>query len=345
MKVVFRVDGDPSIGLGHVMRCLALAQGLSAQGHSLVFMMSLASKQFCLAKLAGSVESAEIVTLPDMPLEQEPSWIQQQFEQLDVDWLVIDGYQFNAKYRKELRSSRVKLALFDDMNNSGRLDVDMVINGAQNAEALDYQATAENAFLAIGQSYQVLRQEFFEVDKDNWQNRDSLTLMFGGSDCANLTILVLQVLAQNSAKMPITVITGPAYTQLPELNKVITDSTLNITHLHDCQNMAEVMVRTKLAVSAAGGSQFELVACATPSLLVVVADNQKLASHASESQGWCVVIDSQAANEKQIVSQCLTLFQDTEKLQLMHQKALQQPVTNGAFNITKVLEQLSEKSA
>ncbi|MEP1447165.1 MAG: UDP-2,4-diacetamido-2,4,6-trideoxy-beta-L-altropyranose hydrolase [Paraglaciecola sp.] len=342
MKVVFRVDGEPSIGLGHMMRCLALAQGLKAKGHSLVFMISLTSKQFCFAKLA---ESAEIVTLPTMPKEHEPPWIMQQLKQLQADWLIIDGYEFGVKYRKELRSSRVNLALFDDNNNSGPLDVDMVINGAQNAEALDYQATAETAFLAIGEPYQVLRQEFFKVDKDNWQNRDSLTLMFGGSDPANLTILVLQLLAQSSAKMPITVITGAAYTQLPELNKVIEDSTLHVTHLHDCQNMAEVMVHTKLAVSAAGGSQFELVACATPSLLVVVADNQKLASRASESQGWCVVMDSQAADEKQIVSRCLALFQDTEKLRLMHQKALQQLITNGALSITKVLEQLSDKQA
>lgn len=325
-----------------MMRCLALAQSLRAQGHSLVFVMSLASKDFALAKLT---QCCDIVFLPDIPLEQEPSWILQQLEHLQADWLIIDGYQFSAMYRQSFGSNRVKLALFDDMNNSGRLDVDMVINGAQNAKTLDYQSTATNAFLAIGESYQVLRQEFFKVNKNNWQNRDSLTLMFGGSDPANLTILVLQVLAQRSAKMPITVITGAAYTQLSELNKIIADSTLNITHLHDCQNMAEVMVHTKLAISAAGGSQFELVACATPSLLVVVADNQKLASHASESQGWCFVIDSQPPNEKQIVSQCLAIFQDTEKLQLMHQKALQQPITNGALNITKMLEQLSDKQA
>jgi UDP-2,4-diacetamido-2,4,6-trideoxy-beta-L-altropyranose hydrolase len=124
---------------------------------------------------------------------------------------------------------------------------------------------------------------------------------------------------------------------LAELIKI---SGLDITHLHDCQNMAAVLLNTKLALSAAGGSQFELLACATPSILVVVAENQKLASQGAASQGWCQVVNSDDLSSDEWVKQCLSLWQQPELLRSMHTKALQFPVVDGA---KKIVELMSEQ--
>ena len=344
MRVVFRVEGEPNIGLGHVMRCMALAQSLVKCGHEVFFVMSQSSQHFCLnrADWVGAT-----LCIPQLHKTAEPEWLAQQCIDLRADWLVLDGYQFSQDYRHRLQSHKFKLAVFDDMNNSGALCADIVINGALNAALLDYQLTAPKALLAIGNNYQVLRQEFLQLTDKKYSTRKSLTLMFGGSDPSNLTLRALQVLHKVHATMPITIITGAAYAQLHDLTELIKSSTLELTHLHDCQNMAAILVNTKLALSAAGGSQFELLACATPSILVVVADNQKNASRDAANQGWCQVVNNHYSsvddlsiddlNIDELVMQCLSLWQQPDLLGAMHQKALQLCVVDGAKNIIALM--------
>ncbi|MFT7411796.1 MAG: UDP-2,4-diacetamido-2,4,6-trideoxy-beta-L-altropyranose hydrolase [Paraglaciecola sp.] len=334
MRVVFRVEGEPTIGLGHVMRCMALAQRLVVCRHDVFFFMSQTSQPYCQNRTDWL---GEILVLPDIDKDAEPQWLAKKCSDLNADWLVLDGYQFDQDYRQSLQSNVFKLAVFDDMNNSGALCADMVINGAPNAALHSYQLTAPNALLAIGQGYQVLRQEFLQSINKQWSDRKSLTLIFGGSDPNNLTVLVLQFLHNINASMPITIITGAAYNKLSDLADLIKGCALNITHLHDCQNMAEVLVNSKLALSAAGGSQFELLACATPSILVVVAENQKNASQDAASQGWCKVVNSDDCSADELAMRCLSLWQQPECLSTMHQKALLYPAVDGAKNIVALM--------
>ena len=188
----------------------------------------------------------------------------------------------------------------------------------------------------------MLRQEFLQANRGRWSERKNLTLMFGGSDPKNLTISLLNALHKRNPTMPITVITGAAYNALPELQSLINNSDLAINHLHDCQNMAEVLENTRLAISAAGGSQFELRACAVPTILVVVADNQMLASQDAANQGWCLLAKSYDLNAEKLAEQSLALWQQAEDLHAMHKMALLLPVIDGAKNIVKLM---SEKTA
>ena len=336
MRVAFRVEGEPDIGLGHIMRCLALAQSLVSCGHDVFFFMSQRSQQFCDNRTDWQ---GKILEITDIDKQKEPDWLARQCTDLQVNWLVLDGYQFDQTYRHSLQSSEFKFAVFDDMNNSGLLHADLVINGAPNATLHNYRLTAPNALLAIGENYQVLRQEFLKLINNEWEKRKNLTLIFGGSDPKNLTIKVLQSLQKLSSTMPITVITGAAYTRLQDLTDVVTTSELQITHLHDCQNMASVLVNTKLAISAAGGSQFELLACAVPSILVVVAENQRNASQEAASQGWCKVFNGDDLNADELVMKCISIFQQPELLSLMHKKTLQFPVVDGAKNIVEMMSE------
>jgi UDP-2,4-diacetamido-2,4,6-trideoxy-beta-L-altropyranose hydrolase len=315
---------------------MALAQSLIKFGHEVFFFMSQGSQHFCRKRTDWP---GTIIPIADMDKSLEPEWIGNQCTNLQADWLVLDGYLFAQAYRQSLQSNAFNLAVFDDMNNSGALYADMVINGARNAALNGYQLTAPKAQLAIGQCYQVLRQEFLQLTNKEWSNRKNLTLMFGGSDPNNLTLLALQSLHKANASMPITIITGAAYDGLHELARFIKSSELDITHLHDCQNMAEVMVNTKLALSAAGGSQFELLTCATPSMLVVVAENQKNASQDAANQGWCQVVNSDDLSADEWVMQCLSLWQQPDLLRTMHQKALLYPTVDGAKNIVELMSE------
>ncbi len=341
MRLIIRVEGNTRIGLGHVMRCLALAQALKASGHEVFFMMTDTTANFCVNRADWC---ADVINLPDMPLADEPSWLVEQCIRLKADWLILDGYQFDQAYKLALVNDAFKLALFDDLNDSGALPAQMIINGAHQAKYLNYLQSAPQAFLALGEQYQVLRQEFIQLADKSWKNRHGLSLMFGGSDPLNLTLSCLQTLEQAKANMPITVLTGSAYKNLAKLQAFIQHSNLTIQHLHDCQNMASVLRHSRLAISAAGSSQFELLACATPAILVVVAKNQMLATQHAAEQKWCQIQDFNQLDAQKIVQHGLTLWEQTEQLKQMHENALKLPVHNGGLNLCYQFERLTEKN-
>jgi UDP-2,4-diacetamido-2,4,6-trideoxy-beta-L-altropyranose hydrolase len=336
VKVLFRVEGNHAIGLGHIMRCLALAQSLVAQRHEVIFAISERSLPLCQSRV---VILGKVVTLPNSCSDSEAQWLTKQCEDLAVDWLVLDGYEFQQDYRFALRSAVFKLAVFDDINDSGALYADLVINGAPNAELINYQQTAANAVLAVGEYYRILRPEFLQLADKSWSGRNCMTLMFGGSDPLNLTLSLLNLLEKSALSMPIVVITGAAYGHLANLEKWLTTSTLAIQHLHDCQNMAEVLSKTCLAVSAAGGAQFELLACATPAILLVTAKNQLFASQQAAQQGWCEVINLEQTSITALAEQCINLWQQPQKLQHMHQQALTLTTHDGAKHIVELMAQ------
>ena len=67
------------------------------------------------------------------------------------------------------------------------------------------------------------------------------------------------------------------------------------------------------AISAAGGSQFELGVCNTPSILVTVAENQHSATQVAQAQGWCRAVNKDI-DINELVAMALALYSDEETL-------------------------------
>ncbi|MCY7294526.1 UDP-2,4-diacetamido-2,4,6-trideoxy-beta-L-altropyranose hydrolase [Alteromonas sp. a30] len=324
MNVWFRVDASSQIGVGHLMRCLALAQLLDEIGAEIVFFVNDETRAICLSRHDWIGKLKLIPT--EVTEVDESNWLAEQEGFDSIRALILDGYQFSTEYRAALRKAlhkvKSRLVLFDDTNNSGPLHADVIINSADNANLLNYMQTAPDAQLCLGASYRVLRREFSILPQHPFSMRNSLSIMMGGSDVNNLTIPILESLVESEFDGSVRVLTGAAYPHKEELESVIKHANLPIQHLHNCQQVAEVFCSSRLAVSAAGSSQFELLACATPSILLTVADNQVLATRSAVEQGWCQSIDLQ---EKMGLDALLVLvsdlWQDEQKLIEMSSKA------------------------
>lgn len=336
MSVCFRVDASPSIGVGHLMRCLALAQILDEQLIEVYFFIRQTTRESCLSRHDWV---GRLCVIPhEITQEEEAHWVSKQVSKLDASLLVVDGYQFHHQYRAQLQAllgtHAIPLALFDDTNSdlsdSGLLHADIVINSAPDAARLDYNTTAPQAKLCLGSEYRLLRQEFYVQDAVPWEQRHGLTLVMGGSDVNNLTIPLLEALETKAFSEPVRVLTGSAYPFAAELKQVLDRSNLAIQHLPRCQTVAEVFSYTKLVVSAAGSTQFELLACGTPAILATVANNQLPAALSAQQQGWCRVVDCRGAavskqeahtDRKRIIAhlmdQVMDIYQNSVKLRAM----------------------------
>lgn len=324
--VIFRVDANPSVGLGHLMRCLAVAQGFTSEGIKVVFAIAADTEQYCQSR---DDWVGDIVILPLASGQSEPVFLSALCQELEASWLILDGYNFDIEYRNQLNISAFKLGIFDDglLCDTQLVDSNlaMVINWANGADVLPYEKYAPNATLCASDEYRVLRREFYDMGFIPYEQRSSLLLMFGGSDPFNFTLPLLQALAGLNTNLPITVITGAGYQTLSELNSFVQSSSLEITHHHNSQNIAQIMGGVRLAVSAAGASQFELLRCLTPSLFITVADNQIFATLQAAKQGWCDLANTQNLEHGLLVNEiakaAIRLWEQPEKLSLMHQNA------------------------
>ncbi|WP_100655835.1 UDP-2,4-diacetamido-2,4,6-trideoxy-beta-L-altropyranose hydrolase [Alteromonas flava] len=337
MRFVFLVQASAQMGLGHLMRCQALAQQIVADEMDAIFLLDQATHEFALARHEWQ---GEIIS------HDYTANVTEQYQSLvraisgPVDWLIIDGYQFDAAYCNFWRETGLKIALFDDGVHIESIEADAILNAAA-------QPDAESNHL-FGPEFRLLRREFSMVSPFPIEQRHHLTINFGGSDPMQLTIPVLQGLESMGFTAPIRVITGAAFPALDELKQIIHSTKLTLQHVHDAQDMADVWSHAKLAVSAAGGSQFELAVCQTPAVVVVVADNQVTASRQALAEGWCKVFElqglamaEQEVSIKTIAQTICELWARPETLREMQQLIPHSYDAGGSVRVLNALMALS----
>ncbi len=342
-RVLFRVDASSVMGVGHLMRCLALAQALDKQGAQCTFLVNEDAYQIC-QKRQDWVGEVEVIPHCD-DLSLQLPWLVSRATEGQYQALVLDGYHFDEAYRSALQELDCLRVCFDDTNQLLNLHADLIINGASNADSLNYEDTAAGAVLCLGDQYRVLRDEFSDSQVVDFATRNCLTLTLGGSDPLNLTIPILYALHSRGFTGQIQVITGPAYAKLKALRHLLQRLDLRVIHSHDCQHIARRFLASRLVISAAGGSQFELQACGCPSMLLVVADNQYNATEQAASQGWCEMWDVRGTGQiDALVDSVMVLWHEQEELRAMSERAYQTCDNQGAQRVaTAILSAVNKR--
>ncbi len=265
------------------MRSLALAQAADSCQIPSVFVLS---KEGADAAKARHDWHFPIIPLPeDLSAEAEGQWLAQQAEASGAAAIIFDGYTFHPDIIKLSRAANRCTVLMDDGMTTLTELADIVVDPT--AEPLNH---ASKKF-CYGASFRLLRQEFSQLELKPINQRNGVAVNLGGSDPLNLTISLLQEMSMQLPDVPIRVVTGPAYAHLSELESCLGKLSSPVQHIHNCQDMSDVWANAKLAVSAAGGSQFELGVCETPAVLLIVAENQRKATQQAVEEGWAVSFD------------------------------------------------------
>lgn len=312
MQLIFRVEGNQQAGLGHVMRCFALAQAAQEAQIEFTFVCTKLTQQFLQSRHQwqgktelvpnGASQDDEIDIIRSLFADKQAG----DAVKHSANFLILDGYQFDYDYQAKVKRLGLPFAYFDDINtflvNGQQHLANVIINGAPSATDLGYDNNASCSRLLLGDAYQALRMEYLDLPVVPIFERHSMLLSFGGADAQNHSMHLLAAMSALQLDIPVRLVTGAAYSNVSELDNCIKESrieshgqtfdiTMPVQHVHDAQDMADMMLHSKLAVCAAGGSQFELLHCYTPSFLIVVADNQHPATEKAAKQGWCEAID------------------------------------------------------
>ena len=180
-KIFFRADGNTHIGLGHLVRCSALAYMLQSY-FEISFYCKEIPESFEKELVNNSYEVIRI--------DNEAQFI----EQLDHNQIVVlDGYNFNTAYQLEIKAKGNKLVCIDDLHDK-EFVADLIINHAPGVKPEDYSAQPHTQF-ALGLDYALLRPAFLQqaLKPRKIEKIETALICFGGSDPKNLTQSTLEI--------------------------------------------------------------------------------------------------------------------------------------------------------
>ncbi|MCU1764189.1 UDP-2,4-diacetamido-2,4,6-trideoxy-beta-L-altropyranose hydrolase [Pseudomonas protegens] len=316
-RVAFRVDASVNIGIGHVMRCLTLADALSmgmvechfiCRGTPESVSALIADKGHHVHALPaltkGSVQApASSVFKEHGPQLAHCQWLevsQQQdadesvviLRELQPDWLIVDHYALDARWEQAVRPLCGKLMVIDDLADRAHC-CDLLLDQNLGRQAADYRAwVLPHCEVLAGSKYALLRPDFaqlrdYSIERRATPRLGQLLISMGGVDKDNVTGRVLDAL--KNCALPddcrIWTVMGAAAPWLDSVREQCARMPVPTEVLVNISDMAQRMADSDLAIGAAGGTSWERCCMGLPTLTVVIAENQWSGARALANAG------------------------------------------------------------
>ena len=290
--LVIRADASEQIGAGHLMRCIALGQAWHDHGGRVTVISHCRHPA-----LRKRVADEGFEWVPPRAAHPHPEDLETTLSVLDRlghPWLALDGYHFDGGYQTAVRKAGHRLLVIDDTHHLPAYHADIVLNQNIYAPSMVYQCDADTEIL-LGCQYVMLRREFVDHPRSRQlapETARRILVTLGGADPENDTLRVVRALKRMDApQMEARIIVGPANPYVRHLFEATQDVDFSVDIIQNPDNMPTLMAWADMAISAAGGTCWELAFLGVPNLMLVIADNQRKAAEILAKQGAAIVLD------------------------------------------------------
>jgi UDP-2,4-diacetamido-2,4,6-trideoxy-beta-L-altropyranose hydrolase len=284
--ILFVVDAGPEVGGGHVMRSLTLARALGEQGASCRFVAAPAADAILTAFAPETPRAAAASTAPADLADAAAG------ERFDA--VVFDHYGLAEAEHRAIAKGKPTLVI-DDLADRP-LGADLLLDSGPARRAEDYTGlTPDHVRLLLGPQYAQVRPEFAALRDQAlaWRGEPvgRVLVSLGLTDLDAITGRLVERLRPKVNEVGIDVVLGAEAPSLASLAKIARRDTRIILHL-DTPHMARLTAEADIAIGAAGSATWERCVLGLPSLMVVVADNQREAAAALAERGAALVVDA-----------------------------------------------------
>jgi UDP-2,4-diacetamido-2,4,6-trideoxy-beta-L-altropyranose hydrolase len=306
-NIAIRTDASHQIGIGHVMRCLTLANELRKQNNATVFFVTRKAEGNAEEKIKDAgFEYVELDTGVDAPISylNHGNWLRapqlsdaEEFKSalnrrgvFYVDLVIVDHYGIDYLWHKQIKNFTKKIFVIDDLGD--RLhDCDYLLDQTYSCKADKYKnLVSSECNQYLGTLYALLRPEFEGLQPVK-VDENSLLVMFGGTDPDNLTLKVLNVIENMSYLDKINVVLSGSAKNLVEVSTYCQSRDLISLHISP-NNIAKLMAESKLAIGAAGTTSWERCVAGLPTVAVIQAFNQREIASSLQKAGVISYIEA-----------------------------------------------------
>lgn len=321
-RIVIRADAATEIGSGHVMRCLALADGLVARGARVQFLCREAPGHMIANIEAARHDVTRLAAGTGFDPERDRDACIAALGTEPSDWLIADHYGLDARWEAALRPCARKIMVIDDIANRPH-DCDLLLDQNLSVDPAGRYAShiGPGTRTLFGPRYALLRPAFADV----WRERSGpvrrILVFFGGADLPNATaksVAAIALLAMPD--LAVDVVIGAMYAHGAALEKQCAG--LPGVRIHRDADMATLMRRADLAIGAGGTTSWERCAAGLPTLAWPIADNQRPVLAALAAAGAVLVPDAgDTADSAGIARHLRRLIDDATLRETMSQRA------------------------
>jgi len=283
--LTIRADCSADIGVGHVMRMIALGQAWRDIAATPVIFAG------DVARLKDRILEEGFVIRTPIPSEADPSGLGT--ITAPGDWVILDGYHFDYAYQRQVKELGVRTLVVDDVCDRNPYHADIVLNQNIDADQYPYKLDTGGSCL-LGTRYALLRKEFLAITPRPRGEAlpRNLLISLGGADPLDVTSAVLKSLSgMLDEKWRVKVVVGAMNPRLDSLAQIVKDFSCSCTLLSSVNDMPAMMDWADLAISASGTTSWELCYYGVPMFLFIVADNQRGVGKMLQKIGVATVLD------------------------------------------------------
>ena len=266
MRVTIRADATREVGTGHAMRCWALAEEFASRGASITWQSTID-----VPWLNDALRQSDWRVCEPQRTERDQALA------TEADLVVVDSYTLDHSYRQALLDRGIYVVAIVDDSTANAGPATLWVNpGAPSGLTIE----RPSAFLS-GPQYVLIRKQvrklrdIREAAEVAGASLIGTTFLLGGTDFANFSRVISDISQQHSFSDPI--YAGPAQES---------QRTNRISWIPGGPDLLNRAARSKLVVSAAGVSSWELAHIGVPVALFQAVDNQAGNYDWMTQQGW-----------------------------------------------------------
>ncbi|HET6899174.1 MAG TPA: hypothetical protein VFK70_12530 [Vicinamibacteria bacterium] len=258
-RVLFRVDGSSSVGMGHVFRSLAIAEALRGLSRADIAFLMSADHTEGVVTVSRAGYAVRVVgdrkdeTYLDHIRDFAPAILINDLPVLDRSYLTALSH---------LGATTVNLVdTIDDLETTEHYAQVIVSVMSQERE------TPEGFY--GGPAYAILREHFRGRDKEVRDTPRLVLLSFGGSDPQGLTLKAARALQDLDPTVELVAVAGPAFSFRREFEALSAGLPRRVPLINEAGgHIAELMLEADVMVGSGGMSVYEIAALGTPGIIL-----------------------------------------------------------------------------
>ncbi|MEU0567741.1 hypothetical protein ABZ297_20455 [Nonomuraea sp. NPDC005983] len=253
-RVGIRCDAGVKSGVGHLIRCVALAEELLGRGVEVLFLGDVAGSAWARTQLLAR-------GLPLVPAPGSPEGLAWLVGELRLDAVVLDSYELSPGTGAAVMETGAAVLAIIDGDPLGQ-EADLYLDQNLGAERRPFPRSARRL---AGARYVLLRDSVRERRRSVRAGRavPRVLCFFGGTDSAGVAPAWSEALRATGLPFQATVVSPASFA---------VDGPFTVIPPTD--RLPELMAEADLVVTAAGSAIWELLYLGVPTALSWVADNQ-----------------------------------------------------------------------